>query len=140
MWNEWCDAQRTTNTTQLNEQEQQLHRWLPPRQGWLKCNVDAGFHNDGSITSGGWCIRDDVGQFIHAGSYWLNGKYSILEAEALAILEAMKVVCNMNLEHVTFESDSQSVVAAIQANHVGVSNFSLLIASIKSLLILKYTF
>ncbi|PNX80605.1 hypothetical protein L195_g036610 [Trifolium pratense] len=39
----------------------------------MKCNVDAGFHNGGITTSRGWCIRDDTGQFIRAGTAWTRG-------------------------------------------------------------------
>ncbi|PNX62852.1 hypothetical protein L195_g061339, partial [Trifolium pratense] len=70
------------------------------------------------ITSGGWCIRDDGGLFMRAGTYWLSCTYSILEAEALALLEAMKEACNINLENIIFETDSSTVVAALHANHV----------------------
>ncbi|CAJ2659660.1 unnamed protein product [Trifolium pratense] len=91
MWNEWYEIQNFSSSRGGEEQVQQQLQLVPPRQGWLKCNVDAGFHNDGRITSGGWCLRNERGQFIRAGSYWKNGAHSILEAEALALLEAMKV-------------------------------------------------
>jgi hypothetical protein len=51
-----------------NVQFQQQHQWQPPRRGWLKCNVDAGFHNGGRIATRGWCICDDTGQFFPAES------------------------------------------------------------------------
>ncbi|PNX79835.1 ribonuclease H, partial [Trifolium pratense] len=38
-----------------------------------KCNVDAGIHNDEGITSGGWCIRDEMEQFICVGTNRLRG-------------------------------------------------------------------
>jgi hypothetical protein len=78
------------NSLADQEQVQQQYRWLPPRQAWLKYNVDARFNNNGRITSGGWCIRDATGQYIRAGTHWVTGTYSIIEAEALALLEAMK--------------------------------------------------
>ncbi|MCI15290.1 ribonuclease H protein, partial [Trifolium medium] len=131
MWNEWYGVQKFNNSIRLEEQVQQQLHWLPPRQGWLKCNVDAGFHDDGRITSGGWCFRNDRGQFVRAGTYWKRGAHSILEAEALALLEAIKVACTMNLEHISFESDSQLVVGAIHAaNYNGASSFSILISNI----------
>ncbi|PNX78110.1 cytochrome p450, partial [Trifolium pratense] len=124
MWNAWFEAQRIHNSSMINEQVQHVYQWIPPRQGWLKWNVDAGFHNDGRITSGGWCIRDDDELFRRAGTYWISSAYSILEAKALVLLEAMKDASNMNLENIIFETDSSTVVAALHANHVGVSPFS----------------
>ncbi|CAJ2667453.1 unnamed protein product [Trifolium pratense] len=141
MWNEWYEIQNFSSSRGGEEQVQQQLQWVPPRQGWLKCNVDAGFHNDGRITSGGWCLRNERGQFIRAGSYWKNGAHSILEAEALALLEAMKAACTMNRQHITFESDSQLVVGAIQdANYNGASIFSIIISNIKNLLLLNSNF
>ncbi|MCI47332.1 60S ribosomal protein L23, partial [Trifolium medium] len=104
------------NNITADAQEQQHQQWVPPRHGWLKCNVDAGFHNDGRITSGGWCIRDETGHFIQAGTYWERGAFSIAEAEALALWKAMQIACNLNMANIIFESDAQVVTGAIQAN------------------------
>ncbi|CAJ2642004.1 unnamed protein product [Trifolium pratense] len=87
-----------------------------------------------------WCIRDDGGLFRRAGTYWISSAYSILEAEALVLLEAMKDASNMNLENIIFETDSSTIVAALHANHVGVSAFSILISNIKRLLLLNSNF
>jgi hypothetical protein len=106
MWNEWFELQKCSIRTPENEQVQQQMRWTPPRQGWIKCNVDASIHCEGRITSGGWCFRNDIRQFLRAGTYWKNVTYSVLEAEALVLLEAMQVASTMNLEYTTFESDS----------------------------------
>jgi ribonuclease HI len=140
MWNEWFELQKCSIRTPENEQVQQQMRWTPPRQGWIKCNVDASIHCEGRITSGGWCFRNDIGQFLRAGTYWKNITYSVLEAEALVLLEAMQVASTMNLEYITFESDSQLVVGALHANHEGVSIFSIIISSIKNLLLLNSNF
>jgi ribonuclease HI len=140
MWEEWFAVQRFHDSTRVEEQVQHAQQWLPPRHGWIKCNVDAGFHNDGRITSGGWCFRNDVGLFVRAGSFWLSGGLSVHEAEALTLLEAMKTACIMNLDKIIFECDSQLVVNAIHANHDGASAFSIIISSIKNLLLLNSNF
>jgi ribonuclease HI len=73
--------------------------------------------------------------YVQPGTYWKCGAHSILEAEVLVLLEAIKVACTMNLEHITFESDSQLVVEATHdANYSGVSGFSILISNIRNLL------
>jgi hypothetical protein len=59
MWHDWYKVQNFNNSIPDGVQVQQQYGWLPPRQTWLKCNVDAGFHHDGRIMSGGWCIRDE---------------------------------------------------------------------------------
>ncbi|GAU22891.1 hypothetical protein TSUD_377030 [Trifolium subterraneum] len=100
MWNEWEVVQTVRNNTAQSAQAlqiqrvQQLEKWQKPRHGRLKCNVDAGFHNgigktcnvDAGFhngkgkTSAGWCVRDHMGQFVIAGTSWIQGKYSTIEA------------------------------------------------------------
>jgi ribonuclease HI len=65
---------------------------------------------------------------------------SIMEAEALSLLEAMKEASIMNPEHVTFETDAQMVVQAIYGNHSGTSDYSFLINRINNMLCLNFNF
>ncbi|PNX98610.1 hypothetical protein L195_g021860 [Trifolium pratense] len=44
------------------------------------------------LTSVDWCIRDSSGQFVMACTSWLQGRFSIIEDEAIALMEAMKEV------------------------------------------------
>ncbi|PNY12048.1 hypothetical protein L195_g008669 [Trifolium pratense] len=97
MWNEWFEVHKCSNSNLPNEQLQQQTHWNPPRHGWIKCNVNAGIHYDGRITIGGWCFRDEAGQFLRAGTYWKIMAYSVIEAEALVLLEAMQVASTINL-------------------------------------------
>jgi ribonuclease HI len=52
----------------------------------------------------------------------------------------MKEAHNMNLTHISFETDSQIVVKALQTSYVGVSLFCVLISSIKNMLLLNSNF
>ncbi|MCI31688.1 hypothetical protein A2U01_0052900, partial [Trifolium medium] len=104
MWHEWHELQnfRITNIPPLQDQQhnnaslmqEQQHRhaqqWQKPPVGWYKCNVDAGFHNTLGRTSAGWCVRDHMGYLVMAGTSWVQGKCSIIEGEAMTLIEAMK--------------------------------------------------
>jgi ribonuclease HI len=57
-----------------------------------------------------------------------------LEGEAMALKEAMEAVMYRGLSHVIFESDSKLVVDAISSRQAGISEFSMLISYIQSLL------
>ncbi|PNX79373.1 pentatricopeptide repeat-containing protein [Trifolium pratense] len=82
-WHVLFDCEMISNCwTAADAVQVQQHHWIRPRHGWLKCNVDARFHNGGRITSGGWCIRDEYGQFIRVGTNWMRGELSIPEAES----------------------------------------------------------
>jgi ribonuclease HI len=108
--------------------------WQQPPQGYLKCNVDASFYNLAGSTGWGWVLRDAHGGFKLAGSNIVPTTFSVLEGEALALVEAMEEVIQRGFPFVIFESDSKLVVDAIHSRQSGVSEFSLLISHIQSLL------
>jgi ribonuclease HI len=59
-----------------------------------------------------------------AGTTWKIGQCSILEGEAMALLHAMREIEQRGLSQVIFETDSKSVVDAIQHFRGGNSKFS----------------
>ncbi|CAJ2658487.1 unnamed protein product [Trifolium pratense] len=59
--------------------------------------MDTRFHNQSATTTCGWCIRDEAGMFERAGTAWNHGTHSIIEAEALALLESMQAATSMNM-------------------------------------------
>ncbi|GAU23949.1 hypothetical protein TSUD_181380 [Trifolium subterraneum] len=63
----------------------------------------AGFHNGKGKTSARWCVRDHMGQFVIAGTSWIQGKYSTIEGESIALLEAMKELGERDFSNVIFE-------------------------------------
>jgi ribonuclease HI len=63
-----------------------------------------------------------------------------MEGEAMAPIEAMEEVIRIGFSYVSFESDSKLVVDAITLRQTGVSEFSLLISHIQSLLSLHNYF
>ncbi|XP_058745894.1 uncharacterized protein LOC131618744 [Vicia villosa] len=101
----------------------------------MKCNVDAGFNTSRGTTNRGWCIRNHFGNFVCGGAAWDFGSFPIIEAEALAIKEAILSVIDLHMEKVTFESDSQSTIQDIHSGISGLSEFSFIISSIRSLLL-----
>ncbi|XP_045800209.1 uncharacterized protein LOC123894295 [Trifolium pratense] len=140
LWEEWSSVNQHQRNNQPAELLQQTQFWHKPSSGWYKCNVDAGFHRDLNKTSLGWCLRDHLGNFVMAGTGWREGNYSIVEGEALALFEALKVMEQKGLSHVLVETDSKSVVNAIQHLRDGHSQFSVLIRSIKNVLLLHPNF
>ncbi|GAU14634.1 hypothetical protein TSUD_96980 [Trifolium subterraneum] len=139
MWNEWSVVQGISSEQQSGEQQLVANRptiqWHNPRFGYVKCNVDASFFNIAGATGWGWCVRDHQGRFIIAGSNIMQARLNILEGEAMAIKEAMIEMTQKGFSHVIIESDSKTVIDAISSSQVGISEFSLLISSIKSLLV-----
>ncbi|KAK2388665.1 Ribonuclease H superfamily protein [Trifolium repens] len=136
-WYEWHAIQHYNTTS---TQQQHVETWQKPPFDWYKCNVDAGFYKEVNKATAGWCVRDHLGGFITAGSYWKEGQHSIIEGEALALFEAMKAMEQRGFTHVIFETDSKSVVDAIHNIHGGTSEFSSLISNVNRILLSKPNF
>jgi hypothetical protein len=85
-------------------------------------------------------VRDQRGYCIAAGTAWNEGKYSILEGEAVALLHALKEMENRGLSQVIFETDSKNVVDAIQHFRGGNSEFSSIIRNINNVLLVHPNF
>jgi hypothetical protein len=86
LWDEWKLVYQQKNSAGTPLQQQQNLRWEKPMFGWYKCNVDAAFHQELNKISTGWCLRDHMGRFILAGTSWMDGNCSIVEGEAIALI------------------------------------------------------
>ncbi|CAJ2633178.1 unnamed protein product [Trifolium pratense] len=84
MWNEWEAVQTVRGSNAQAAQLQQREQWQKLSLGRLMCNVDAGFHSGLGKTSASWCVREHTGQFVLAGTSWIQGKHSIIEGGAIA--------------------------------------------------------
>ncbi|XP_058765369.1 uncharacterized protein LOC131638841 [Vicia villosa] len=130
-WFDWFEA-REVQVSNIIPQLPLV--WTPLAEGWLKCNVDAGFSRHYQTTNRSWCVRDNLGRFIIAGVAWDTGLISPLEAEALAMKEGIHNAIAMNLTKVIFESDSQVVIHGINSMVTGNFEFNTIIMSIQRLL------
>jgi hypothetical protein len=113
LWNERKAVQTVRDNRNQPELMQQHMHWQNPQHGWLKCNVDAAFQNEIEKTSAGWCIRDHLGQFVLAVSSWVQGRYAVIEGEAVALLGPIKELSQTGFKNVIFEPDSKYVADAI---------------------------
>jgi ribonuclease HI len=139
-WEEWHSVQRIQHGTTNSNQQLHVISWQKPLPGWFKCNVDAAFHKEINKTSTGWILRDHMGRFIAAETVWMDGNFSIVEGESIALLEALKAIEHRGYSHVVFESDSKSVVDATHHFRGGNSEFSSLVRNIINFLACNQNF
>jgi ribonuclease HI len=140
IWEEWFSVQQLQLGQQAPARQSSALQWQKPPEGWYKCSIDAGFHRERNKTSGGWCLRDHTGMFVAAGTSWMEGICSIIEGESIALLHALNELVQQGVSHAIFETDSKSLVDAIQHIHVGVSDFSLIVRQINNVLSLNPNF
>jgi nuclear transport factor 2 (NTF2) superfamily protein len=76
----------------------------------LKCNVDAAFLDRNHITSFACCVRDSRGQFFRSQTKWQRANKTVLEGEAIALLDALLFADANRWNQVVFESDSSTLV------------------------------
>jgi ribonuclease HI len=136
-WQQWSSVQHHHASVQ---QQHHTLTWQKPPMNWYKCNVDAGFNMVQNRATVGWCVRDHGGNFIMAGTLWQEGKFTVIEGEANALLEALKVMQQKGYSRVIFETDCKGVVDAIHNIHGGVSEFSSIICNIKNILLVNPNF
>jgi len=63
---------------------------MPP-VGTTKCNVDVATLHNNSIVGYGICFRNHLGQLPINKSNFLLSSTTVLEAEAIALLESLKI-------------------------------------------------
>lgn len=103
LWDEWHAAQQLQPDQVVHVQQSANLQWQKPPDGWFKCNTDAGFHKDLNRTSGAWVLRDHKGMFVSAGTSWLEGNCSVIEGEAIALLDALQQLEQHGINHVIVE-------------------------------------
>lgn len=79
--------------------------WQKPPPGFLKCNIDAAFHEDQNLTSLAYCWRNDHGVFLGAMSSWVPPLLPVCESEAMTLLSTLHWAVSMNKSYVIFEMD-----------------------------------
>ncbi|CAL1400076.1 unnamed protein product [Linum trigynum] len=109
--------------------ETQIH-WSPPRNGWVKLNVDGASAGNPGIAGAGGSIRDEHGKWIR-GFVAKVGEASATLAELWAIYYGLHLARKAGYSCVLVESDSQLAIALIKSRHDPVHPYAALLASIR---------
>ncbi|XP_031116510.1 uncharacterized protein LOC116020169 [Ipomoea triloba] len=105
-------------------------RWSPPSQGRLKLNTDVAMSMNNSCMGMGWVIRDAQGHFVTAKAKKFDGFFSVKEAEAVSIREALSWIKEMDIGDVDIKTDSQLVFYALSSEPFN-NSFGFLIDDVK---------
>lgn len=69
-WQQWQEIHKQPSPPFVQHGQNRVQGnnsvWEKPCETWLKCNVDAAFHDRNHLTSFACCVRDSRGQFIRA--------------------------------------------------------------------------
>ena len=117
------------------QHEEQLHIWTKPRQGWIKCNVDAAIFNGNMIMGYEICFRNSTGNFLLGKSDYNYSSTTVLEAEAIGLLESMKLAISKAFHHVIFETDSKILVDLLKSTTPSINEIGDLVSECKTMLL-----
>ncbi|XP_010667582.1 uncharacterized protein LOC104884596 [Beta vulgaris subsp. vulgaris] len=88
----------------LNSLSRRCAPWVPPPEGVFKVNFDGSKYSDGR-TSFGFVIRNHAGEALLTGCNSLPSDWSITQAEAFGLWEAIKGACFCNLPRIIIEGE-----------------------------------
>ena len=91
-------------------------RWTPPPPDIWKINVDAACWAKEMDGAWGFVIRDHHGSAVLAGAGRLEVVCDALCAESHACIEALQVAADHGMQRVIVETDSQTLVKALQSD------------------------
>lgn len=98
--------------------QQHIQKWKPPEMGDFKINVDASVVEGQHSYAVGMVLRNHRGDYVSRKTMRFTGEVQVVEAEMVAILEAMVWLDDLQLGNVkvSIESDSLLSVMAINKN------------------------
>ncbi|XP_059285595.1 uncharacterized protein LOC132039067 [Lycium ferocissimum] len=82
--------------------------WDFPPTGWIMCNTDGASRGNPGISSYAFCLRDELGDLIYAKAEGI-GEATNIEAEMMAIKEALRYCRDMDFNKVIIQTDSQMI-------------------------------
>ncbi|KAG7551591.1 Ribonuclease H domain [Arabidopsis thaliana x Arabidopsis arenosa] len=113
---EWVDCWPTvTSVTTSNScrLRSTTSAWMKPKEGYVKCNYDCKFFQNGQPSQAAWIFRDSDGFFLHAGHSIGERCSSVLEAEIQALIMALQQAWIKGFTNIIFEGDNNSVTKLV---------------------------
>ncbi|XP_024639948.1 uncharacterized protein [Medicago truncatula] len=104
---EWSCVQKAKHPEHHVEQPP---AWEKPPHGTIKCNVDTTLFNGNLVMCYGLCFRESSGNLLFGKSDFKLLSATVLEAEAIGLLESLKMAISKDLCHVAFETNSKLLV------------------------------
>jgi hypothetical protein len=112
--------------------------WELPMHNYVKINTDGAFQEASHTGGWGFIMRNDRGVPVAAGHGHIQGISSALQAEATALLQAVRITSSMGCSLVQLEMDATVLKKAITSQDYDLSPLGSLFREIKSLLCIAY--
>ncbi|XP_035551499.1 uncharacterized protein LOC118349850 [Juglans regia] len=93
-------------------------KWQPPKDSWVKLNVDGYSVDNPSLAGAGGVIRNSQGGFIGGFAVSL-GHHSNNYAEVMGLLHGLRLIDSLGLTNVEIELDSMLVIHWLKRKRCG---------------------
>jgi hypothetical protein len=118
----------------LGQSPQSSSEWKAPKVGWLKANWDATVDEPGGRSGPSSLrvvIRDSNGSMQAARCVTKQVCLHPVMAEAMALLEAFQLYCDLGIRQITFEGNAKGIVDAVFSDEVDRGWMGHMIADLK---------
>ncbi|KAL5839159.1 hypothetical protein ACOSQ4_011767 [Xanthoceras sorbifolium] len=106
-------------------------KWLPPKLGFFKLNVDAAICSADECFGVGAVVRNGLGSLVAVKGFFFQRLVLVDVAEARAVLEGLWLAAEFNLFPLVVESDSLTVVNLYAGVLVSRSDIQVLLNKLK---------
>ncbi|XP_057794871.1 uncharacterized protein LOC131011108 [Salvia miltiorrhiza] len=99
-------------------------RWIPPRRGLLRLDVDFSFHDISGAAGVGFLVRDWTGSIIAAAAHRVGRTETILMGELHAMLLGIGFCLEQDLGPIVLYSDSMLAIHVVHEDYKGMDSLS----------------
>jgi hypothetical protein len=104
---------RTRKKLEEDGPEKVRPKWIVPPEGWVKLNIDAGYHPDMGEASTGVVVRDNHGKVLLSAWRSLRNVTSVEEAEAEACLHGIRLTTEWIRQPTLVEANCATLIHAL---------------------------
>ncbi|XP_057811902.1 uncharacterized protein LOC131026150 [Salvia miltiorrhiza] len=99
-------------------------RWISPRRGLLRLDVDFSFHDVNGVAGVGFLVRDWTGSLIAAAAHRVGRTETILMGELQAMLLGIGFCLEQDLGPIVLYSDSMLAIHVVHEDYKGMDSLS----------------
>ena len=128
----WNDLSQT-GKQQILRPVKHMQSWQPPKDPFIKINVDASFLEETHQGGTGLGVRNHEGTLIRAQALWYESGLSPMVMEAYAVRDGVQLAYELGYRKVIIETDAKLVVDQWKTPRVDRSEISTTINEIRGL-------
>jgi ribonuclease HI len=117
-----------------NPKNQVPPKWSLPMHNYVKINTDGAYRESSRTGGWGFIMRNDQGFPVAAGCGHIQVAGSAMQAEAIAILQAVKITSQMGCNRAQLEMDAINLKKAITSKDYDLSPLGPLFKEVKALI------